>query len=310
MPTRLSLEITSKCPFRCKHCVRDKKKNVNLPLPLIEKALSQAKIFGVNHVSLTGGEPLAFDKLDELFDLIKKHGYKCTLITSGFLFKKKIKTILKYKEFIDIAFSLDGSEKETHDFIRHEGSFERVIQSFKDCSKNEISFIILSTLNKKNKHQIKDLVEIAINKKASQIRFSAVLPCENSLSNHLIMNNQEKFRALSEIRKLQKQHPYLIATSTELIGKRDIVPCLSLAMKKINIDPLGNLIFCCVLSGNNLLSNISIGNLKDNDLVELLIKYNIKIKNLLDKRISSIEKSPDDYFKLYSCRYCIDYFRK
>ena len=45
---RIGFDLTTRCNLSCKHCIREKsKKNADLPLRLIKKVLSQAKVYGV-----------------------------------------------------------------------------------------------------------------------------------------------------------------------------------------------------------------------------------------------------------------------
>ena len=122
MKSHIVFILTTRCNFRCKHCIRDYySKQTDLSLSIARKALKEAKELGFKHVALTGGEPILHPKFDKMVDLICSYGLTWSVVTNGSMFKKYEYSIKKHgKECTFFSVSLDGLEK-NHDCIHDFG---------------------------------------------------------------------------------------------------------------------------------------------------------------------------------------------
>lgn len=109
--------ITDICPLACPYCFAAKTE-VGLPVQFIENISDALLALGVQKVDLSGGEPLAYDFLEEVCVNLWSRGIHTTLTTSG-VGKKKNKQFLigNSNRFARLIFSLDGYAKD-HDEIR------------------------------------------------------------------------------------------------------------------------------------------------------------------------------------------------
>ena len=81
------------------------------------------------------------------------------------------------KELKDIKFpmvhvSLDGHDKETHEYVRGEDTFERTLRGIKYLTENNVYTRIGTVIYKKNEDKLKEIIELAIQLKANEIIFS------------------------------------------------------------------------------------------------------------------------------------------
>lgn len=86
VPPLLVLELTYRCPNRCKVCFHAGKRGakiLDMPMDLVWLALDKAQREGVQRVRLTGGEPLLHPQLETILLEIKKRGLEAWLNTAA-----------------------------------------------------------------------------------------------------------------------------------------------------------------------------------------------------------------------------------
>lgn len=133
-PKEINFQMTNRCPLRCKMCNISnlQPKQGELTVEEMKKILDEVKQWGTKYVSFVGGEALV--RKNDTIELIRyanKNGFHTTLISSGyFLDEATCKTLIDIG-LNRLTISLDGATKETHDFIRGKGAFEKAIGSMK-----------------------------------------------------------------------------------------------------------------------------------------------------------------------------------
>jgi MoaA/NifB/PqqE/SkfB family radical SAM enzyme len=72
---QIAFHLTGRCQLDCKHWLPDPgQKPLDLALDVIVQILDQARaIYGIEHVSLTGGEPTLHPQFVEVIDAIAAH---------------------------------------------------------------------------------------------------------------------------------------------------------------------------------------------------------------------------------------------
>jgi MoaA/NifB/PqqE/SkfB family radical SAM enzyme len=114
------IELTTRCPLRCKMCIRTESPDwqyQDIPLEDFKKLLPYLK--DVETVVLEGwGESLLHKDLSQCIRLVKKEGPQVGFVTSGMGLTES-----RVAELIDagldfVGFSISGTTPETHDAIR------------------------------------------------------------------------------------------------------------------------------------------------------------------------------------------------
>ena len=125
-------DITSRCNLRCRHCSVGKayfqttqaELSLDQKLAVVER-LSSA---GVQAVSLLGGDPLVLkEDLFAVCSLAASRGMAVSVVTNGLLLTGSTVDRLIDCGLKRIVVSLDGACRETHEFVRGGGTFERVV---------------------------------------------------------------------------------------------------------------------------------------------------------------------------------------
>lgn len=109
-----------KCNMKCTHCGNSDfavKDRALTPKDVAEIA-RQADELGLAQFSLTGGEPLLFNDLDELILAINPKKFHIAINTNGFLLDKKMAIHLKKIGVDKIKVSLDSIDENIYDITR------------------------------------------------------------------------------------------------------------------------------------------------------------------------------------------------
>ncbi|MFH1690979.1 MAG: radical SAM protein [Candidatus Omnitrophota bacterium] len=303
--------LTSKCNFGCKHCMRDFNSATDLPMDIAEKALASAKKFGYKNVCLTGGEPTLHAHFKELVAMIMKHGYTLSMPTNGYNFKQFIDVFRKLKKNTFLpAFSLESTKKERHDAIRHNGSYDILLENFKICRDLNIPFRIISAISTANFDETLEIALFAKKKGAHSLSITTVLPCPRSEDNKLVLTQQKRKELLFIVQKIPSIVKIPILAAADICASSNIKMCTSLSMNEITIDMNGNLIHCCEMSNYDA-SQIARGgiitSLKDKTFVQAIKAYSEYTHKYACQRIDDYEFQKDaDDLDFNSCFYCVN----
>ena len=181
-PFQVHFEITDRCNLRCKFCDIWKRKNEEVNLEQAKKIIDNISEAKISIITLTGGEPLLRNDLEDIASYAKSKGMIAQLNTNGTLLtKERAKKIAESFDWVGI--SLDGLE-ETHDGIRGiKGTFNKAVKGVKNLIevKGNCKVAIASVLTKDNYNEIIPLFRLA---KKLGVDFAYVHPVvEVSFSN-------------------------------------------------------------------------------------------------------------------------------
>jgi len=142
-PQELIIEVTNFCNLRCRHChfhghKKLQKRKTGFMEPYIwNRVLDELKELDrpVNLMTHGAGEPLLYRQLFDLLEKAKKNprltvGFMC----NGMLLDKKQADMLVDLQVDFIAFSVDGTIPETHDYYRVNANLEQI--------ENNINYLI------------------------------------------------------------------------------------------------------------------------------------------------------------------------
>lgn len=104
MLKEIKIELTNRCARNCIHCSSSATSNLanikELNLEDVKKIIVEAREMGVHNIVFTGGEPLMYDGIIELVNLVHKLGMKSTLYTFAY---RNEENLLKYQELIKLG---------------------------------------------------------------------------------------------------------------------------------------------------------------------------------------------------------------
>ncbi|MEN8908385.1 MAG: radical SAM protein [Clostridiales bacterium] len=177
-------EITMGCNLRCMHCGSSCENALEGELTTNE-AVSLAKdlgILGFKWLTLSGGEPTIRKDWDIIAKALYDNGIIPNIITNGWLFTKETIERAEKAHVNTIAISLDGL-KDTHDAIRREGSYDRIMSALDLFKGSTVHPSIITTVNRKNINELTEILKILNKKRISGWQLQIILPMGNTLDN-------------------------------------------------------------------------------------------------------------------------------
>lgn len=130
VPQFVHLELTKKCPLRCKQCYVHAEEADDLDWEKCQSIVRECADIGVERVLLTGGEPLLYDHIFELIKLINSLNMKSVMSTSAYNLDKEMAYKLKKANILNTFVSINGSTKKIHNLSR--SNFEESIEGIKN----------------------------------------------------------------------------------------------------------------------------------------------------------------------------------
>ena len=132
----VTLAVTNRCNFRCWHCYNAGRSEVDIPLADMGRLVGELQDLGAVMVTLTGGEPLLRDDLEEIAGLFD--GRTCLIVgTTGAGLTGARAEALKGRGVFGMGISLDSADPAEHDRMRgRKGAFDiacRALQTATDA---------------------------------------------------------------------------------------------------------------------------------------------------------------------------------
>lgn len=146
VPLAVRLQVINRCTLRCKYCNLWRKTDQEMSTEQIFNIIDTLSKLGTKKISLSGGEPLLRQDIRGIIDYCNQKGIYPEMNSNGNLVAKNI-DVIKKLDFLKL--SLDGP-KEIHDYLRGEGSFEKVICAADTAFNNGVNFGFAATLTRYN----------------------------------------------------------------------------------------------------------------------------------------------------------------
>ena len=121
-----------KCNMHCAHCsnLSLAKKDREMTLADLKDFARQADELGLAQFTISGGEPLTFDNLDDIILALDPRKFHIGMSTNGLLLTKERAEHLKKIGLDKVKISLDSINEEVYNQTRRqEGSYDRAVQA-------------------------------------------------------------------------------------------------------------------------------------------------------------------------------------
>ncbi|MCX7846277.1 MAG: radical SAM protein [Dictyoglomaceae bacterium] len=158
--------ITDSCNLRCRHCYQERfDRERDLPPNFLEKIIKdiinvlKENDYSSLSINITGGEPLISPLLFPILNILEKEDFvkELSIITNGEYLERMQNKLASYKKLKYLKISFEGGRKETNDYIRGRGNFNRVIKILKEC---RLEKILMFTIAKYNYKEIYEMIEL------------------------------------------------------------------------------------------------------------------------------------------------------
>ena len=223
----LLLNVHEHCNCRCLMCdIWQREDGKELDLVDFKRQRDSIEALGVEHIVLTGGEPLLHRNFEGLCRGLKESGVRITLLTTGLLLAKRAEVVAEYLD--EVIVSLDGPE-EVHDQVRRvKGAFRLIGDGVVAVRRHAPALPIRgrSTVQKANHHLLRQTVAGAKRLGLSSISFLAADVSSQAFNRELIWPGERQNQISlmpDEIRALEEEITELIEENAEDIQSMYIV---------------------------------------------------------------------------------------
>ncbi len=324
-PQRLSVELANICNLHCSYCFRADENLYSshaefFSIDLLRRIIDEARVTAnVTSISFTGGEPTLHPAFAEILKVIADAGLKVSFVTNGWHFDRVWPAIQANRAAVSqVAFSLDGVTRETHDRWRGKGSFDRLVRAFTRCYVAKLPFVMKIVIRRDLVDQLEQIAVFAARMGAASLHFVHVMPTSSAVADDSALSREEQRVAEEEIAILARIFKMEIGID---VGYYNIdeqrPPCAPLAGKSMNIDYRGWLTLCCNLSGFRGAAEESdvVADLNVESFASAHAKFRALAESQLEKRKDALVSLrargvTPDLFTGSPCLFCLQSFGK
>lgn len=272
MPTRIIVEVTTKCNLGCEYCYHSCNNcGFDMDLNVLKGIVGCIK--PETKVVLTGGEPLCCSKIAMMLAELKRNDIKVIVYTNGLLLSQQILDEFKLSGVEKIQVSLDGLTDQTN---RLRNMTQKMVENVCDniviaSRYKEFSVDVSCVLSITNYQQTEDLLKFS-NENNIGVVFSFLSPEGNAVQSKLLLDTKQVGGVLLQ---LDKKIPYYNLTMPSC-GLGGSCPILCENGITPYVDYKGNVYPCIGLRGEIF----CLGNVMDNgftfDFTDNLILSKLK----------------------------------
>lgn len=209
-PWFLLLSPTMRCNLNCLGCsTRRYAKDVDLPIPVIDRLLNEAREMGIHFIVTQGGEMFVYE---EMLDLYKKHkDMYFQVYTNGTLIDKKMAKIIARLGNVAPMISIEGF-KETTDRRRGRGIFNKAMQAMDFLREEGCFFGASVTQTRQNSDEILQdaFFDMLIDKGCFVIWFFQFLPIGKDPDINLMATPQQRNALRLKVEEIRGRLPIFI----------------------------------------------------------------------------------------------------
>lgn len=263
-PAHVTLELTDKCNYFCKHCYRSSgmARDTELPFKSIDAFLNDFSRNGGVVVELTGGEPMLHPDFFKIVRLCNERFRLVGVLTNGYYLQEEaVKNLLPYRANMIFNISLDSHREEYHDTFRGKpGAYKRTVNAMRLLSENKFFFRVSMSVTAENFFEVEETVKLAKDLGASAFTFTPVINVGRGANATApkITDPVEARKYIDYETGLYKKHAGFISVldeAQEASLKRSNCGLLS---KTITVSPAGTIRACVMFD-----SAIEIGNINE-----------------------------------------------
>ena len=214
-PISVNLPVTNRCNYDCRFCfavLRDKKTWVDdsriMEIPNILRDM------GTEKITLEGGEPFLYEKLEDLLKKFKETGMTTSVISNGSLITEK--KLERLSEYIDwLTLSIDSTKESVEKELgRGQGNHvEQVITIARKVKDLDIKLKLNTVVTKLNLKD--DLTDLFLKLGPERVKMFQVLPIKD------VNDSEVRDLEISEIefRDFVNKHSKIEGSDIKLIGE-------------------------------------------------------------------------------------------
>jgi MoaA/NifB/PqqE/SkfB family radical SAM enzyme len=253
--TWIAFHVSERCGLACLHCLRDPAAEpAELTAGQIAGILDEAvRVYGVEHVGLTGGEPAIHPELGAIVGEVARRGLRFHVIASGLGFDRLLAVVdgdaAARGALSCVHVSVDGGSAATHDAIRGPGSYRRAMAAVAACHAREIPFAIQLTVNAVNRAELQQAGLAAAQLGAERFLVGMTQATGTPEDARLALPVEEWERVAVEVERLAGVLQLPVVANEGFPRRQPFHTCSAFAGEVLHVDAHGRLSLCCQHSG-------------------------------------------------------------
>lgn len=156
--------------YNCNHkcffcpCGNNKVKAPVASLDALKKAVDNGAVLGVNHITLSGGEPTLYPHFNEILNYCISHSMCVGILSNGDTFSNQNKLEIFFKDTdirkVHVTTAIHSITPELHEKVtRSKGSFERTVKGIGNLIRHGINVTVKQVISKWNYMELPDFVD-------------------------------------------------------------------------------------------------------------------------------------------------------
>lgn len=183
----LSFTVTDRCNLNCRFCSRESdisKSSFLTPEQILETIDSVVDYTELRTIAFSEGEPLCHPQIFEILDKAKSRNIPLVLNTNGTLLTQQNVKRLKECGINRLAISLDSLMPKLNEQLGRGRNFLPQLQKgIENLKKENMSFMLKTTVNRENLKEIKNIMDFAITSGANGYGISKTIPIGRNTEN-------------------------------------------------------------------------------------------------------------------------------
>jgi MoaA/NifB/PqqE/SkfB family radical SAM enzyme len=195
---REEISVGYKCNIKCRFCFYGcSPENSLKPIEKIKKDILLSKGYGIEHIELSGGEPMMHKDIESIIEFCRNQGFKTIcMITNGTLLKNRERMYsLQKKGLNQFVFSLHGAQSPTHDYLTGGQTFHDMLQAIDNAKILEIPFRINVVVTSKNFKELADIARLIRTMRPLMVNYLVYSPL--GFSKNFVFNMAAQYSDIS-----------------------------------------------------------------------------------------------------------------
>jgi MoaA/NifB/PqqE/SkfB family radical SAM enzyme len=261
----IGFQVTRRCNLKCIYC-SEADTLPDAKLSDIKKMIDKLVSHGLKRISITGGEPLLRDDIEEILKYVKEKNVNITLSTNGMCLDEK--KLGRLRPYIDnIRFSIRGLKKIHNQITGNNQSFDKVIESIKLCRKIGLPISVVATIVTENYQHMEEIARLCEDKGVEKLYFFSLIPRGRAIK----IYNKE----CVTIDKISREYNKVVEKSNNEGWNMDIkLANYTIEGECVLVFPNGDVVGVPSFTSKD--NQLVIGNILADDISEMWEKYPFK----------------------------------
>lgn len=197
--TYLGIALTTHCNYKCFYCKEGgesiSKENQTISFEKVKRIILNAYEIGISNFRITGGEPTSVCYFGELIEYIMSlDKSKVRINTNGFKILEYVDVLKKYKERLDVVFSVDSVSEYLDEVKFPKYLSSSVMEITKKLKENEIQVRYNVVVTRINENEVRELILKAIDEMHVNVKLLDLNKFSEYLGNEKAVYNEEAFQ--------------------------------------------------------------------------------------------------------------------